>query len=461
MGECNNFITQYTAMTISKTSLTPFKPGSLRELMFIAIPLIVVSLSENLMILFDRVILSHYSLAALNASSIASQAVEIFQYALLAISGMSEILVAKLYANKDKANLAIPTWQMLYLSLLTLPLIVFLSIYSGQYILPAAYLKLGLPYYNTLLFSVPLLGGIVALSGFFIGQGKTKLVLFSSIAINIINLLLDFILIFGVRGLCPALGPKGAALSAVIALFIQFVWLLRAFLNRSNRTQYQTHRPRFHAKYFNTCLKVGVPIASGHAIELIGWFLIFKVVANTNIINVTLMSLGSSLYLIFALFNDGFYRSLCATFSYHVGANNPQALQKTLQTGIGVFLLFMTLLAIPMLVSPNYLITLFNLKLSASGWHDSIKISLLFMWLYFLSFGFYWVISAILTAHHRTVFITLSNVSCFYLFTLAPIFILTKQSSLAPDVLWPLFFLGSSISGLVCFGYFRYRLRHL
>ena len=103
--------------------ITRFTPGSIHELVVLALPLIMVSLSENLMIFFDRIILAHYSLVSLNAVTLASQAVEIFQFGLWALVSMSELFVAACYARNQLKEMAKPCWQMIYLSLFSLPIV--------------------------------------------------------------------------------------------------------------------------------------------------------------------------------------------------------------------------------------------------------------------------------------------------------------------------------------------------
>jgi MATE family multidrug resistance protein len=422
----------------TKTKLTAFQPGSFNELIAIALPLIIVSLSENIMIFFDRIILSHYSLISLNAATLASQAVEIFQYGLWAITGMCEIFVAALVAQQALQELAKPCWQMIYLSLFTLPFIIILSHVAGQWILPNAYQAAGLGYYKILIFTVPLIGFIAALAGFFVGQGKIKLIVYSTITINLINLALDFILIFGIKNHLPAMGASGAAISAVISLFIQVIWLFLIFLNRDNRLRFNTAHINFSYAYFKKCISVGLPISASHACEMFAWLLIIKMIATTGIKNFTIISIGSTLYLIYAFINDGLYRSLSMIISHHFAANNLNSVKLTLYKGFGLLFTFLFILAIPAIFFPNSIIHLFNLKHYASVWAHDIKMSLSFIWLYFLLLGMYWVIAALLTAKRRTKFIMAGNVLSIWLATTLPFYLFIHYHRLKSEFIWPL-----------------------
>lgn len=421
------------------TTLSRFKPGSFRELLMLAMPLMVISFSDNIMIFFDRIILSHYSLTALNATTLASQAVEVFQYAIWAIAGMTEIFVARLYANKKYKVMAIPCWQMIYLALMSLPVVILISHLTGKLILHGIYQTLGLPYYMIMMYSVPLVGIVTALAGFHIGQGKMKLVLYSTMTINIINLVLDFILIFGIHNSIPAMGPAGAALSAVISLFIQAVWLFIIFLNKKNRDQFQTYLWDFNKKYFIKAIKAGLPLATSHISELFGWFVLIKIISGTNIKNFTIISVGSTLYLIFSFLSDGIYRALSTLISHHLGAENHQLLiRRSIILGLALLLTILLITAIPVVFFPNLILHLFNLKGHLLNWQHDLSIGLLFSWIFFMLNGVFWIYGAFFTAKNNTKFIMLVCTFSMWLFTILPVYLIVRFSSLAPELIWPL-----------------------
>ena len=71
-----------------------------------------------------------------------------------------------------------------------------------------------------------------ALSGFFVGQGKTRLITLLAIGANVINALLDVCLIFGVQGFIHPMGVQGAAIATSIGSLFQMLVLLYFFLKR-------------------------------------------------------------------------------------------------------------------------------------------------------------------------------------------------------------------------------------
>jgi MATE family multidrug resistance protein len=373
---------------------------------------------------------------------------------------MCEIFVASLYVQNSLKELAKPCWQMVYLSLFTLPLIILLSHYTGTLVLTPTYQSAGLSYYKISLYSIPLIGIITSICGFFVGQGKVKLVLCSTLTINVINLGLDFILIFGISGYIPALGAEGAALSAVISLSIQALWLITIFLNKKHRSIYNTHDMRFNFSYFKKSLRVGAPIALNHACEILGWLIIIRLIAQTGLKNFTLISIGSTIYLVYAFINDGLSRTLGTIISNHLSAKNFLSISKSLNHGTALLLLFIMLLAIPMLIEPNIIIHLFNLKNYAQAWHHDIKISFIFIWLYFLFAGLYWVYASTLIATQHTKFIMIGNLLSIWILSVLPFYILTNYYTLPSFLIWPIMCLYVFISCISIFIYYFRKVRY-
>jgi MATE family multidrug resistance protein len=73
-----------------------------------------------------------------------------------------------------------------------------------------------------------------AMSGFFSGIGRTKIVMFASFSAMLANVGLDYLFIFGKLGF-PAMGIRGAAYATVIGGVIGLAILFAAYLGSRNR----------------------------------------------------------------------------------------------------------------------------------------------------------------------------------------------------------------------------------
>ena len=80
-----------------------------------------------------------------------------------------------------------------------------------------------------------------ALAGFFIGIGRTKMVMLANSVGMMVNILLNYILIYGKYGF-PALGLKGAAIGTILGNMTILLIIVGFYLRGKNKTEFYTHR---------------------------------------------------------------------------------------------------------------------------------------------------------------------------------------------------------------------------
>src|SRR5512143_214105 len=90
--------------------------------------------------------------------------------------------------------------------------------------------------YQIIYFNVVIYGAIAGilrntLSCYFSGIGRTKIVMVATVIAMIVNVVLDYIMIYGKFGF-PAMGIRGAALATVIGGVCGFLVLLAAYLGK-------------------------------------------------------------------------------------------------------------------------------------------------------------------------------------------------------------------------------------
>lgn len=93
-------------------------------------------------------------------------------------------------------------------------------------------------------FTILMLGSVsqsfaAAISGFFSGRGDTKTVMMANVIGNVVNVVLDYVLIFGKFGL-PELGIAGAAIATVIAGWVSPGIMLTLFFSKRINAQFST-----------------------------------------------------------------------------------------------------------------------------------------------------------------------------------------------------------------------------
>jgi len=113
------------------------------------------------------------------------------------------------------------------------------------------------------------------LSAFFISIDRSRLLIYGSIVATLLNILFDYLLIFGKGGM-PALGFKGAAYASVIAEFFYFVTMAGMFFYHNLHRQY----PVFDFLHFDfglseRTLAVSSPLIVQFLFSIGGWMAFF------------------------------------------------------------------------------------------------------------------------------------------------------------------------------------------
>lgn len=126
-----------------------------------------------------------------------------------------------------------------------------------------AVVELALPYFDTLIWSMVPIMLVCSVKQFLEGLGNTRVAMVTVIIANVVNILLNWVFIFGKCGF-PAMGVVGAGYATLVARILQAVMLVGYFLwtprFREYTAQLFSHSVLSIRKIY-AILKVGTPIA--------------------------------------------------------------------------------------------------------------------------------------------------------------------------------------------------------
>jgi MATE family multidrug resistance protein len=211
----------------------PLRPGGFEELLRLAGPAMASSVSQVLMGFADSVMVAGVERGAVGAVVAAAM---MFHVLTAALGGMLSAIVpftSQSYSRGRPQDGARYTWQGLYLSLafgalglaampLVAPLFALIGHAQSVQQMEAAY---GRYMAATLVFFLVR----ATCQAFFQGIGRTKLIMVITVTTNALNLLLNWLLIFGV-GPFPRMGVAGAGLATMLSSATGAAWFLAAFL---------------------------------------------------------------------------------------------------------------------------------------------------------------------------------------------------------------------------------------
>lgn len=236
---------------------------SYRELLRVAIPLVVTSASFTVQNFCDRMFLSWYSPFALQAVVPAGILFFTMVCGFMATAGFANSLVAQYYGSGDLRSCSRSVAQAVLLALFSFPLILLL-IPVGLGVLALSGHSPEVLTAEKTYFTILMSGGLflplsAAATSFFSGRGVTHVVMLCALAGMLLNLVLNAVMIFGL-GPCPEMGIAGAAWASVISGFLSPVIMLGLYFSEKNNRLYNTRSLfYFDAVLFRRLLRFGVP----------------------------------------------------------------------------------------------------------------------------------------------------------------------------------------------------------
>lgn len=218
-----------------------FAEGGVREMIYIAFPMLVSNACETVMVFTDRLFLSRLGSVQMSAAMGGGMSSFMLTVFFIGLIGYSTAMIAQFYGAGKKEMCGISAFQGMIISVLAYPVILL-----SRPLIHYMFTKTGIDemqlYYQRQYFDILIFGSVFflirhSLSCFFSGIGKTGIVMFSSILAMFVNVGASWVLIFGRFGL-PEMGMRGAAIGTIIGSISGILVLVFAYLRKTNVDAY-------------------------------------------------------------------------------------------------------------------------------------------------------------------------------------------------------------------------------
>jgi len=421
--------------------LSRFRAGGIRELISIAWPLALSIMSANLMLFVDRLFLAHLSTEALNASVNSSVYFWILQMGTVAVACIAEVFVGQYNGAGRIRELGAPVWQMIYFSLLSVVIYLPAGFLVGPLLFNGApHGQMSSDFFGILSFGGPLFPLGAALASFYIARGRLGLIAVATVAANITNVLLDYVLIFGIDGWTAPMGIRGAAWATVIGQLVDVTILAVCFLSHHNRTTYGTNRWRFNLPLFWRSICIGTPSAISMTVEMLAWAVLVHYVALRGEALMTVASITQSIVILFVFISESLGKAVTTIASNAIGARQWPIVWRTFRSGLRLNLYLCALLAVPFLFAADWLVDFFLPPGQSIAFLDTVRAvsvrACLWLWLYCLVDGVKYTLIGLLTAAGDTRFVAIIGGAAIWLLAIVPTIIALGTLGLHYDSAW-------------------------
>jgi MATE family multidrug resistance protein len=219
------------------------RPNGGREVLRVAAPLIVSSLSWTILTFIDRMMLNHVSGAAMAAAFSSSVAWFAVAALPLGICAYANTFVAQYDGSRQPKRIGRVIWQAIWIAL-GCSLIFLVVVPIAPHVFTLAKHDEEIFRYEVQFFQIMCLGGPAILisqsiASFYSGRGQTWVMMIVEATIDILCIGVDYAWIFGHFGF-PAWGVAGAASATVVCLWLKALVYLVLFLQPKHRERFGT-----------------------------------------------------------------------------------------------------------------------------------------------------------------------------------------------------------------------------
>ena len=351
-------------------------PGGYKEVLVLAIPLIITTGSGSLQCFIDRMFLSWFDSNALAATVPAALVIMTPTAFFLGLASYVAVLVALHYGARDHPRLGGIVWQGFYTVLLSLPVVVPVVIYMApifNWIGHDPILQvMEISYTRLLVLSIPIAIVSGSLTGFFSGIGRTSVVMWSNLLITVMNIMIDYGLIFGNWGL-PRMGVAGAAWATVISLIAGTLVQLYVFFSPGYRKAYNSAALlRFDPELFRRLLRFGLPVGLQFQMQMLAWTVFVLLIGKIDVAKLTAHSIAMNVFMIVVMPVAGMSIAVSVLVGQKLGAGNAASAERLTYSAIHLAPVFFVAAGLVLVGLPEWFIKPFSNGMSAATYTSTV-----------------------------------------------------------------------------------------
>ena len=400
--------------------------GGMWEVLKIALPLILASSAHAVNLLADRIMLDHYSDAAVAGAMAAGLTSFTLSCFFLGIIGYTGTFVAQYYGAGAHDRVGTAVWQGIFLSTLGG---IFLASgwFWGERLFSlfgheAAVVKEEVEYFRLLS-----LGGILlllntAFCAFWGGRGKTNMIMAVNLITTALNVPFNYALIYGNWGF-PELGIAGAAWGTNLsALFSCLILAGFFFLSSASRRHFGTCSKIFDWDLFKRLIRYGMPNGIQFALDLASFNIFIIVLGRYGMVIQAGASIAFGLNSLAFTPMIGIGQTVSILVGQCIGARDIEHARRSVRSARNLVWIYMAFMGLIFVLRPELVLWGFSNKNPEVI--DAAKIMLKFISCFLLFDGLFIVYSNAIRAAGDTLFSMLAGTAMALLMQAVPSIVL-------------------------------------
>lgn len=338
--------------------------GSVGEMLSLALPIVMSHACDTVMAFTDRMFLSRLAPELMSAAMGGSITVLMMMTFFMGLTGYSTALVAQYFGAGQKKMSAVTTSQALFISLAAYPVLLFARPLGYHF-----FNFMGIPENQiipqTMYFNILMYGTIISLirnslNCFFSGIGRTRIVMISSVVVMLINIGLNYMLIFGKFG-CPAMGIKGAAYGTIIASATGIIVLILAYFRKAIQDEFNVFASFiYNKKVFGKLLYYGYPAGLEFFMNFLAFTILIFIFHSHGPVTATASTIMFNWDMVSFVPLIGIQIAVTSLVGRYMGARDPDTAYKATISGIKSGIFYSMGILVLFLFFPGVLVRMFE-----------------------------------------------------------------------------------------------------
>lgn len=349
--------------------------NNLVQVWLISWPLIIANSFWNLQITIDRIFLGEFSTDSLGAAIAATG----FFWAPMALVQQTAAyvmtFVSQYWGAKQSQWIGPSLWQAIYVSVIggvlfltLIPLSPLVFAWMGH---SQKMQSLEVEYFGSLAFSALPAALVAAVSGFYTGIGRSRIIILINAVGLIANVVFDYILIFGNFG-GPRLGMAGAGwattlancCAAIVGLFLVFGW--------HGPQNFRLWAWKIDFELLTRFIRFGLPSGLQWALEGLAFtfFLAFLGRLPNGDSALSASSITVTVMMLAILPVIGVAQGVSALVGQHLGENKADEAVSVTWAGLALSLIYIVCIAMSLLIWPQFYMDYFSGAQPTPTWNE-------------------------------------------------------------------------------------------
>ncbi|MGB3209169.1 MAG: MATE family efflux transporter [Desulforhopalus sp.] len=335
-----------------------------REVLRVCLPLVISLSATTVMEFTDRVFLANYSIDAISAALPAGITSYLFIAFFGGVGGYAGVFIAQYTGRGTPQRIGTVLWQGIYFTLASGIILWLVAVFATKPIFALAAHPEGVRQLEEIYFSILCKGSVLhvamaTLSTFFTGRGITRPVMVITFLGVLINIPLDYALIFGRWGL-PQLGIEGAAIATVAAWGINVLFLAGLIFTKKNNHRFGIFSNfRFDWNLFVRLMRFGVPGSLQFTMDILAFTLFILLVGRIGKAELAATNIVLSINALAFMPSMGVSQGMSVLVGQALGKKKPSLAAYYVRSGCQLLIAYILVIDLIFLFAPDFVLAPF------------------------------------------------------------------------------------------------------